>query len=159
LESEKLSPIGSFISDFRQFTLDKNFWQASLLKQLEGLTFEQALYIPAPDRHCIWELVRHISYWKHWALTYVKDNIPMNAKEDNWAPLPEVQSEKSWQDEIENLRKLNNECIAVAEKLGDELLESTEERYVFFRQLIMHDCYHTGQIGLLKAMQGIKPVT
>ena len=136
----------------------RNFWQASLLKQIEGLTLEQALYKPSPERHGIWQLVRHIAYWKHWALTYVKENVAMNAKADNWKPLPEVQTEQSWQEEIEKLRKLNNECIKAAQKLGNELIESAEEKHVFFRQLVMHDCYHTGQIGLLRAMQGIKPV-
>lgn len=158
MEAEKLSPIASFIHDFRQFTIEKNFWQASLLKQIEDLTFDQALYLPAPDRHCIWELVRHIAYWKHWALTYVKENAAMNAKEDNWKPLPEIQSEESWQEDINKLRELNNECIKTAEAIGDSLMTSNEEKYIFFRQLLLHDAYHTGQIGLLKAMQGIKPV-
>jgi DinB superfamily len=158
LEAEKLIPIRSFISDFKQFTSGKNFWQASLLKQVEDLSFQQALYLPAPDRHCIWELVRHVAYWKHWALTYVKENIAMNAKADNWKPLPEVQTEESWQEEIEKLRKLNEDCIALAEQLGNELFESAHEKHVFFRQIVFHDSYHTGQIGLLRAMQGIKPV-
>jgi hypothetical protein len=42
--------------------------------------------------------------------------------------------------------------------LKDEIFLSTDEKVVFFRQLIFHDCYHTGQIGFLRAMQGIPPV-
>jgi hypothetical protein len=158
LEAQNLSPIGSYISDLDQFTSGKNFWQASLLKQIEGLTVEQALYKPSPDRHGIWQLVRHIAYWKHWALTYVNEGTALNAKESNWAPLPEVQNEASWQEDISKLRELSDKCRSTAEGIGDELLSSTEEKIVFFRQLLFHDCYHTGQIGFLRAMQGIKPV-
>ena len=82
----------------------------------------------------------------------------MDAKADNWKPLPEVQTEESWQDEIEKLKKLNEECIETAMQLGNELMESSQENHVFFRQLLFHDSYHTGQIGMLRAMQGIKPV-
>lgn len=158
METEKLDPVKSHLNDFIQFTMDKNFWQSSLLKQIEGLSSKDALYLPAPDRHCIWEIVRHIAYWKYWALTYVKEGIGLNAKEDNWKALPEDLSETSWQNEIYKLRELNDECIRLIESLGSTLFDSTEEKIVFFRQLLYHDCYHTGQIGMLKAMQGIKPV-
>lgn len=158
MEAKNAGPIGSYINDLDQFTSGKNFWQASLLKQVEGLTMEQALYKPAPDRHGIWQLVRHIAYWKYWAITYVKEGVAMNAKESNWAPLPEVQSEEAWQEDVARLQSLSNECRSIAESIGNELLSSTEEKYVFFRQLLFHDCYHTGQIGFLRAMQGIKPV-
>ncbi len=153
-----MNPGAAFVNDLMQFTETKNFWQASLLKQVEGLTTEQALYKPSPDRHGIWQIVRHIAYWKHWALTYLNEDVKLNAKEDNWAPMPDVQTEHTWNDEILRLKKLNDNCINSAEKLGDELMTSTEEKVVFFRQLIYHDCYHTGQIGFLRAMQGIKPV-
>ncbi len=158
MEAEKLDPVKSYLNDFSQFTLDKNFWQASLLKQVEGLSNTEALYLPAPERHCIWEIVRHVAYWKYWALTYVKEGTALNAKENNWTALPEVRTEESWQDEVSKLRALNDECIKIAASLGSELFESSEERIVFFRQLLYHDCYHTGQIGMLRAMQGIKPV-
>lgn len=158
MEALKPGPIGAYINDLDQFTSGKNFWQASLLKQIEGLTVEQALYKPSPDRHGIWQLVRHIAYWKHWALTYVNEGTKLNAKESNWAPLPELQNEASWQEDVNKLRALSDECRSVAEGIGDELLSSAEEKFVFFRQLLYHDCYHTGQIGFLRAMQGLKPV-
>ena len=141
------------------FVTGRNFWQVSLIKQLEGLDYKQALYKPADDRHCIWELVRHISYWKHWAITYVKDGVALNAKEDNWAPLPDALNEETWQADIDKLKSLHTECKKIAEGIGNDLFESTEEKIIFFRQLLYHDCYHTGQIGLLRVMQGLKPLS
>jgi len=150
--------IDSYIYDLNQFTESKNFWQASLLKQLEGLNYEQALYKPFPDRHCIWEIVRHISYWKHWALTYVKEGIALNAKQDNWTALPEVLNDEAWHSDLQRLTKLSEDCKETASKIGDELFTSDEEKIIFFRQLLYHDCYHSGQIGLIRVMQGLKPV-
>lgn len=158
METTRKAPINSFIHDFELFTTGKNFWQASLIKQIEGLTVEQALYIPAPGRHCIWELVRHIAYWKHWAITYVTSGEKLNAREDNWAPLPEDQTESSWIEDAEKLRTLNEKCLEILRSVKSEELFSSNEKYVFFRQVLLHDCYHTGQIGLLRALQGINPV-
>lgn len=158
LEAKRFSPPEAYVSDFRLFTEDRNFWQASLLKQVSGLTPEQALYKPSPDRHGIWQIVRHVSYWKHWAITYLTTGEKLNAREDNWGAMPDEQTETSWIAEIKRLEELNNRCIEEALKLGDEIYISPEEKVIYFRQVIFHDCYHTGQIGLLRAMQGIKPV-
>lgn len=158
MEQNNLDPGAAFVNDFRLFTEGRNFWQASLLKQVEGLTMSQALYKPDLQRHGIWQIVRHIAYWKHWALTYLKENNKLNAKADNWAPLPAEQSEASWQNDIERLKNLNDECIMEAEKLGRRIMSCEDENIVFFRQLLYHDSYHCGQIGFLRAMQGIPPV-
>ena len=159
MEAEKLNPSGSYIHDFELFTKEKNFWQTSLLKQVEDLNIEQVLFLPAPGRHCIWEIVRHISYWKFWALKYVNENVSLDAKADNWKSLPEEQTQKSWEADLEYLKSLNEQCLKTAKELGNTIFESAEEPVVFFRQVIYHDCYHNGQIGLLRALQGIKPVS
>lgn len=155
--TENLNSSAAFVNDLKLFTIEKNFWQASLLKQLEGLSMTEALYKPSPGRHGIWQIVRHIAYWKHWALTYLNEDKKLDAKENKWATMPDVQTEQTWQEEIGKLRKLNDECIAGAEKLGENIF-SDDEKVVFFRQLLQHDSYHCGQIGFLRAMQGIKPV-
>lgn len=158
MEQNYLDPGAAFVNDFKSFTEGKNFWQSSLLKQLEGLTIRQVLYKPDIQRHGIWQIVRHIAYWKHWALTFLRENKKLNAKENNWVSLPAEQTESSWLNDVENLKTLNNECIFEAEKLGSRILSSEEENIVFFRQILYHDSYHCGQIGFLRAMQGIPPV-
>jgi hypothetical protein len=157
-ESEKLSPIQSYINDLEHFITGNNFWQVSQVKQLDGLDHKHALFRPSPDRHCIWELVRHINYWKYWALSYFNEGVALDAKQDNWAPLPEEQNEEAWQADVNKLKSLHKQCLAAAEKIGDDLFRSTDKKIVFFRQLLYHDCYHTGQIGLLRVLQGLKPL-
>lgn len=157
MSTEKVTPVDAYLTDLEQFIKGENFWQASLYKQLEGLTLEQALYKPAPDRHPIWEYVRHMAYWKHWAITFITTGEKMNAKENNWRALPEVQNDETLQEDVNKLKSLHEECVRLAKGAGNKLFESTDEKYVFFRQLLYHDCYHTGQIGLLRVMQGLKP--
>lgn len=154
-----MTPVQSYLNDVEMFIEGENFWQASLLKQLEDLNFQQALFKPAPDRHCIWDVVRHINYWKHWAVTYADEGLKLNAKEENWRNLPEKPDESAWQQEINELRTLNEKCKSLAGKIGDDIFISEDEKIIFFRQLLYHDCYHTGQVGLLRVLQGLKPVT
>lgn len=157
MSAEKVTPISAYVNDLDLFITGKNFWQASLYAQLEGLTVENALYKPAPERHCIWELVRHMSYWKYWAVTYVTKGEKLYARDDDWRELPEVQTEENWQADVTYLKSLHDECVKISEGIGNDMFESTDEKIVFFRQLLYHDCYHTGQVGLLRVMQGLKP--
>lgn len=157
MSAEKVTPISSYVSDLELFVTGKNFWQPSLYQQLEGLTLAQALFKPTPERHCIWELIRHMNYWKYWAITYMNTGEKMNAKGENWRELPEA-TQQNFETDLNELHTLQTQCIEIANKTGNDMFESTEEKIVFFRQLLYHDCYHTGQIGLLRVMQGLKPV-
>lgn len=159
MSTGNVTPIDSYVNDLEQFTAGENFWQASLFKQIEGLTLGNAVYKPAPDRHCIWEVIRHMAYWKHWALTYVSTGEKLNAKEDNWKELPEELTEDLWQQDVNKVKSLHNECVQIAKGIGNDLFYSTDEKIIFFRQLLYHDCYHCGQIGLLRVMQGLKPAS
>lgn len=156
MSAEKVTPIESYVSDLEQFVTGNNFWQASLYQQLEGLTLTEALYKPAAERHSIWELIRHMNYWKYWALTYMNTGEKLNAKGENWRELPEA-TQENFDNDLNELRSLHKQCVELSNQTGEDLFTSTEERIVFFRQLLYHDCYHTGQIGLLRVMQGLKP--
>jgi len=151
-------PVSQFLSESDQYFYRDNFWQASLYKQVESLTLEQALWRPAEDKHCIWQLVRHINYWKYWALKYAKEGVKDNAKEHNWAPLPDEKNESNWNADKENLKKLHEEFKSVCSGLGQKLFYSVNENMVFLRTVLYHDSYHSGQIGLLRSLQQIKPI-
>ncbi len=158
MDSKKQDSKSAFLNDCKKFFFGKNFWQAGLLEQVSTLKFEQALWKPAPDRHCIWEYLRHINFWKEWAIIYVKEGTKMNAKEKNWAALPEKLDEENWQAEIEKTKLIHEHFTNVAESIGNKIYESKQESIIFFRQVLLHDSYHSGQIGLMRALQGIKAV-
>lgn len=159
MDSKNKDPRSGFLDDAALFFFGENFWQGALLDQIKNLNLQQALWRPAENRHCIWEYLRHINYWKEWAILYVKEGTKMNAKEKNWEALPDERSEENWQAEIQKTKIMHEHFMTVAESIGDDIYFSGEENVVWFRQVLFHDCYHTGQIGLLRALQGISSVT
>ena len=144
--------------DLDNFFYGPNFWQAGLYPQIKDLNRQQALWKPSPDRNCIWEILQHINAWKWFAVESIKGNEIKSMKEFNWVPLPEMPDEEKWKAEIEKSKKLHEEFKALVSKASPELFNLSKENIEYYQQVIYHDCYHTGQIGLLRAMQGIKPV-
>ncbi len=147
-----------FLKDLDEFFYGPNFWQGGLYPQVKDLSCEQALWKPAPERHCVWEILQHINAWKRFAVEYMKGNQIKSMKEYNWPKLPQKPDEKRWQDEIERSRTLHEEFKKLVGEASPETFDSSQKGIEYYQQVIYHDCYHAGQIGLVRAMQGIKPV-
>ncbi len=152
------NPIDTFLKESDLYFYGDNFWQAPLYKQVESLNVEQALWRPAEGKHCIWQLVRHINYWKYWALKYARENVMEEPKEFNWAPLPDEKTESNWKTDVEKLKSLHEEFKTLCSQIGSKLFDSKDENIVFLRTVLYHDAYHSGQIGTLRTLQNIKPV-
>jgi hypothetical protein len=146
------------LKDLDNFFYGPNFWQAGLYPQVKDLSLEQALWKPSAERHCIWEILQHINTWKWFAIESIKGNKIVSMKEYNWVPLPESPVEAKWQAEVEKSKTLHEEFKTLVSNASPELFELSKENIEYYRQVAYHDCYHTGQIGLLRAIQGIKPV-
>jgi hypothetical protein len=80
-------------------------------------------------------------------------------KEINWTNIPEQPDETKWKNEIERTEKLHKEFKALIANASPEMFEPSRENMEYYQQVLYHDCYHTGQIGMLRALQGIKPIT
>jgi hypothetical protein len=158
MDTTSLNPVDSFLAESDLYFYGDNFWQAPLYKQVETLSIEQALWRPAEDKHCIWQLVRHLNYWKYWALKYAKENVAEEAKEFNWAPLPDDKTEVNWKKDVDKMKSLHEEFKAACSSFGQKLFDSKDENIVFLRTVLYHDAYHSGQIGILRSLQNIKAV-
>ena len=55
-------------------------WQPSLSEALNGLTAAQAAWKPAPERHSIWQIVRHLILWKRGVLNAWDGDPPDGAE-------------------------------------------------------------------------------
>jgi hypothetical protein len=150
--------IKTYLYDLERFFSGGNTWQASLIQQIEGLTLEQALWKPAPERHCIWDILLHINFWKQYAVALVRDTEKPDAESGNWSLAPSGGSEAQWQTELARARTVHDSVQAVATEMGDKLFDTEQKHSNMIRQIIMHDAYHTGQIGLLRALQGLPPI-
>jgi len=158
ISSKLLDPLDTLIKDADSFFHGDNHWQAGLLQLVKELNYEQALWKPSEDRHCIWEIVRHINFWKRSAIAYVLDKERPDAVKGNWTKAEKELGESDWKDEVEELEHLHEELKQAMMRLGAEIYDNKERKSNYLRTILYHDCYHAGQIGLLRVMQGLKPI-
>ncbi|REJ31999.1 MAG: hypothetical protein DIU83_09970, partial [Bacillota bacterium] len=86
-------------------------WHAPLMKMVEHLSTDQALWRPAPERKCIWEIVRHLNFWREHLLARVKGRPVPDWRAHNWT-LPERTDDEAWRAALEELRARHHEPVA-----------------------------------------------
>jgi uncharacterized damage-inducible protein DinB len=127
---------------------------------LRGVTPKQALWRPNRNRHCIWELVLHIAYWKYavrrrLAGGKVAERFPRAPS--NWPAVPERPSPAAWRADLRLLRDQHAALRAAVAALSERLLaaRSPTGAWRYAEQIhgvAAHDLYHTGQIQLIKRL-------
>jgi hypothetical protein len=141
---------------------ERRGWHGPNLRgSLQGVRAAQAAWRPSPRRHNIWEEVLHAAYWKYAVrrrLTGAKQgSFPL--KGSNWFPTPSPASEKTWTSHralLDAEHRRLRETIARLEP-GDLLRRTRGSKHDIRRMVLgvgAHDLYHTGQIRLLKVLQG-----
>lgn len=136
-----------------------NRWHAPLLQLVQDLTLEQALWRPGPERKCVWEIVRHMVFWRRYLLARVQGLATPDWRTNNWTLPPEL-NERAWQADLEELRRVQEELVEWFEaRRADDLLAVDEDgsysQFLLEAGIIGHDSYHTGQIALLRALMGL----
>ena len=153
-----------------EYTFEKEAWQPSLAMSIEGLTAKQAAWKPAPERHSIWQIVRHVAHWKRATLSAWDGTRPLFSPESGnteyyleteRADWREVSGdEAAWWRDCDALRSVSSRIAARTEALDSETLLTPfpgEDMPAVLRllRLATHDIYHAGQIRYLRALQGI----
>ena len=138
---------------------DRKSWHGTNLRgSLRGLTFEDAAWRPAPERHNIWEIVVHAAYWKYVvrrALTGTKrGSFPL--KGSNWFARGSGGAAE-WRADLNLLslehRELRQAVVAFDPKRLDALTARGRfTQAALIRGIAAHDLYHAGQIQLLKRL-------
>jgi len=127
---------------------------------LRGVSARDALWRPAPGRHCIWELALHIAYWHHTIIQRLRgsDRVPFPRSPANWPAVPARAEEARWAEDRALVRAKHFEVAAVIRAMpvstygrrphgnrkwtvGETILGAAQ-----------HEAYHTGQIQLLKRL-------
>lgn len=132
------------------FQKDKGLWADSLLDALQGITPEQASWKPeGKDVHSIMEIVNHIISGKKWILSLLEGKKP--AYEEG--------SLASWEDTVKGLEEVQGKVISLLKEKDinlDEKIPGEESTWgEMLYGVLAHDCYHLGQIIILKSLQGI----
>ncbi len=139
---------------------DRQSWHGTNMRgSLRGLTVDQALWRPAPDRHNAWEIAVHAAYWKYaaWRRLTGEKRGAFPRKGSNWFPSPTSPTDKQWKEDVALLGEFHRRLRKAVEDLVDDDLrrkapggKETIGRLV--RGVAAHDLYHAGQIQLLKRL-------
>jgi uncharacterized damage-inducible protein DinB len=126
-------------------------WAAPWGKALEGLTPEQAAWRPAPGRHSIWQHVAHMCFWREDALARLDGKPKPTTEELATGNFPQQGTidAAAWQAMRDRFR-------ASQERIAAALADGRDHSRL--QWMIPHDCYHMGQISLLRALQGLAPI-
>jgi uncharacterized damage-inducible protein DinB len=139
---------------------EKQAWHGQNLKgSIRGVSVEQAVWRPAPDRHSIRDLVRHTAYWKYAncrRLTGEKrGSFPLEGS--NWFADSDAPTEKAWRGDVALLEKEHRRLREVVAALSPKALarKSPGSRHrvdTLVYGIAAHDVYHAGQIQLVKRL-------
>jgi uncharacterized damage-inducible protein DinB len=144
---------------------EKEDWYPPLTDALNELSAEQANWRPEGEHvNTIWENVHHLIFYKERLLKRItgeESDYPEGLTNDDTFVVGSI-SEGAWQKTLAHLKFVHQEIrdrIAGWEEEDFEHLFSNRSQSVgrWVNSLIMHDGYHTGQIILIRKLQGSWP--
>ena len=138
-------------------------WHGTPLKgALRGVTARDALWRPAPGRHCIWDLVLHTAYWKYIVRgRLLRDpDLVFPRGGANFPDLPARPNAAAWRADrklLDEQHALLRRAIIRLDPARLERRSAAEDAKWRTKQEIYgiasHDLYHAGQIQLLKRLR------
>ena len=145
------------------FAIDIEGWYPPLKAALEGVNPQHAHWKPEGEAsHSIGELVIHLLYYKKRFLYRLEQKdwtIDINSNDETFQNATYA-TPGAWPGLVNELQSVN---ISIREKLSgleDQDLDKVLPKDPIGGQildLIMHDAYHTGQIILIRKLQGSWP--
>jgi hypothetical protein len=146
--------LGTFWND----AWKEGLWAASWNKSLEGLTAAQAAWHPpsAPgvtgERHSIWQHVLHMCFWRERGIRLLTDPAKPTPEEIAAGNFPVVNdpSEQAW---AAAKSRFGASQERIAEVFAGPGADTSRLRF-----MLPHDCYHFGQINLIRAMLGLPAI-
>lgn len=144
-----------FLIDQIKTTFNGDSWHGpNLIQTLEGIDAKQATERSLGERHNIWELVDHTTFWVEATLHAVKRReMPDPEKVADW---PRAGSnDKQWKESIVRLQAAVNMLVEeLATWTNEDLKQQVPGKPYNFQHMlhgmIHHNLYHAGQIAILK---------
>jgi uncharacterized damage-inducible protein DinB len=156
--------VRDLVLDHLTYTFEKEAWQPPLSGAIDGLTAEQAAWKPSPERHSIWQIVRHVILWKQGVLDALQGKVP-DYRVMEKADWEEVSGDDAaWLADAQTLRRLSQRVKRRARTAGGAAMSRKAPTYqgvpdqalaIRLTRMATHDAYHAGQIQYLRALQGI----
>jgi uncharacterized damage-inducible protein DinB len=139
---------------------EKKAWHGPNLRgSLRGVSVQQAVWRPGPDRHNIRDIVLHAAYWKYanWRRLTGEKRGSFPIEGSNWFERSDPPTEKTWRGDLalldEQHRRLRDVVENLSSKaLGERSRGSRHRTDTLVYGIAAHDVYHAGQIQLLKRL-------
>lgn len=139
---------------------EKKAWHGPNLKgTLRGVSVQEAVWRPAPDRHNVWELALHAAYWKYagWRRLTGEKRGAFPVTGSNWFARPESPTEKAWRADLalldEQHRRFRNAVAKIPARQLSAVSRGSKHRIdTLVYGIAAHDVYHAGQIQLVKRL-------
>lgn len=153
--------IGNVLVHTLKYANEEEGWIHPLGPAVEGLTAAQAAWKPAPQRHSIWQIVRHIILWKQPTVDRWDGKPTPSADELSASDWREASGDDAaWQADVRRLLDLHRQVRARVEAADEATLMSPlpgskQPRALGVSDMTVHDGYHAGQIRYLRALQGV----
>ena len=136
-------------------TFSGDSWHGpSVMKTLEGIDAAQAAARPLGERHAVWELVDHMTFWLEEVRKALRAReAPRPEKEGDW-PRP-GSSEAQWRQSVTRLEAAVNMLLdELASWSNEDLDEKVGGADYTYRQMlhgaVHNNLYHAGQVAILK---------
>ncbi|MDN4525906.1 DinB family protein [Fictibacillus fluitans] len=140
-------------------TYDKESWYAPFKDAINGITAEQASWRPPGEAtKSIWENVNHLIYYKERTAARMEGREWTNNLDgDETFMLTEPSNnDQEWKSVVERAENAQLGLRrALSETSDGDLNEDSLEPKLL--DIMLHDAYHTGQILLIRKMQGAWP--
>lgn len=155
------NPILECLLEMIDQAFNRKSWHGTNLRgSIRGLSAAQAAWRPAPQRHCIADIVLHCAYWKY----AVRRRFTGETRGSfalvgsNWFQVPTTLSTETWASYVKLMETEHRNLRVELGKLSDAKLDARPPKSkVTNRQIIQgiafHDVYHAGQIQVIKRLQ------
>jgi uncharacterized damage-inducible protein DinB len=126
----------------------------SLTEALSGVNGATASRRAVAGAHTIWELVLHVTVWKRTVERRLNGEALEPTGADDFPPMRDI-SDNAWDAAVDALRSAHESLVRTFQAIRPESLSATvpgKDYDIEFMMLgtVQHDCYHAGQIAILK---------
>jgi len=149
------------IQKLRDYSWDEEAWQLPLAPAIEGISASVASWQPPGGGNTIWQTVNHLNHYNRLMVKRLRgiqaSSTARNNTETFGAP-GDPNDQEGWEKTVAEAKAIAQDLKEVFATLTEKDLE-TDDLGERIADWIMHDSYHTGQIVLLRKMQGSWPAT
>jgi uncharacterized damage-inducible protein DinB len=140
-------------------TWDEEGWFVPLATAIDGLVARDAAWKPPGEAgNSIWECVNHVNYYNKRLLCQLTGES-FNGEADNDATFgrPHPEDEAAWQATVKQTHVIADGLRRMLAERPDADPQGQASLWEELPNHLLHDAYHTGQIILLRKLQGSWP--